>query len=98
MIAGTAILGPVGFVAGSFLGSSAAQQSSVQSAVWDHASENELAKTVDQIGGIHQSLDDLLASSWSSAVITCCGGTVAIALNPEASMVGGVSTSPRPGS
>lgn len=96
MIAGAALLGPVRFVAGSFLGSSAAQ-SSVRSIVGDHG-ENEEIKTMESSTGgsntVHQLLDIWgNQASESRDRDSPTPPAAPVAMNVEARMVGGVAMS-----
>jgi len=96
MIAGAAILGPVGFVAGSFLGSSAAQ-SSVRSIVGDHSEDKETKTGEPSAGGSnigHQSVDNRRDQTSAIHDGDSFGQPAApVSLNAEARMVGGVATS-----
>ncbi|CAJ1949791.1 unnamed protein product [Cylindrotheca closterium] len=100
MIAGAAILGPIGFVAGSFLGSSAAQ-SSVRSITGDHNDNEETQREEPSATGSnveHWSLDNRRDQTSASHGGDSSGHpTAPVALNAEARMVGGIATSEQRG-
>jgi len=90
MIAGAAILGPVGFVAGSLLGSSVAQ-SSVRSIAGEHG-ENEETNEPAADSSQHESLLDnhtRLSRHQDFSIDV----TAPVSLDTEARMVGGIATS-----
>lgn len=99
MIAGAALLGPIGFVAGSFLGSSAAQSSMRALSGNQKATEDSAAPTSSTIQGnpTQGQVPDLLSPNDSGNINApaSLSGTAsyAPALNTEAQMVGDVATS-----